>query len=74
MPIKIDVSGPQGNAFAIMAQVKSILTQSDRLDEWEAIRERMMQGDYEHLKQVASEVTFDVLQFYNSRDDEDEDR
>jgi hypothetical protein len=51
--IEIDLTGPQGNAFALMAMVKDFGSQLG----WTKVRcqelvNEMMDGDYEHLIQV----------------------
>ena len=51
-PIEIDLTGPDGNAYALMAYAKDFLKQLGRLDDWEKIREDMTSGDYEHLLEV----------------------
>jgi hypothetical protein len=49
-PIIIDLTGPDGNAFALMAYAKQFAKQL-RLD-GSAIIEEMMSGDYENLLEV----------------------
>lgn len=61
----IDARGPDGNAMVIMAHVMSLLKQVGREDEVAAIRERMMEGDYENLCRVAEEVTFGTIRIIN---------
>jgi hypothetical protein len=51
--IVIDLTGPQGNAFALMAMAKDFGNQLG----WDKVRcqelvNEMMDGDYEHLIQV----------------------
>ena len=48
--IIIDLTGPDGNAFALMAYASRFAKQLGRDDK--AIREEMMSGDYEHLLEV----------------------
>ena len=48
--IVIDITGPAGNAFSLMAQAKRFAIQLD-LNE-NAIIKDMMSGDYEHLFKV----------------------
>jgi len=52
-PIIIDLTGPDGNAFALMAYAQNFGKQLgwDRVKVQELINE-MMEGDYEHLLQV----------------------
>lgn len=51
-PIIIDLTGPDGNAFALMARAKRFATQLGWEDRGSALIEDMMSGDYEHLLQV----------------------
>jgi hypothetical protein len=46
----IDLSGPDGNAFALMGYAKTFAKQMD-LD-GKAILQDMMSGDYDHLLEV----------------------
>lgn len=43
----IDLSGPQGNAFALLGIAAMICHKTGR--EWEPIRKDMTHGDYHHL-------------------------
>jgi hypothetical protein len=45
----IDLKGPQGNAFALMATAKDFLRQMKRRDEFDAMRTEMLSGDYNNL-------------------------
>ena len=45
----IDLQGPQGNAFALMAYADDFLRQMGRRDEFNAMRSEMMSGDYNNL-------------------------
>jgi hypothetical protein len=51
-PIIIDLTGPDGNAFALMAYAKRFATQLGWEDKGAALINDMMSGDYEHLLQV----------------------
>ena len=51
-PIIIDLTGPDGNAFALMAYAKRFATQLGWKDRGEALINNMMSGDYENLLQV----------------------
>ena len=51
-PIVIDLTGPDGNAFALMAYAKRFATQLKWKDKGAALINEMMQGDYEHLLEV----------------------
>jgi hypothetical protein len=48
--IVIDLTGPDGNAFVLMATAKSFARQLGK--DAKAITEEMMAGDYEHLLSV----------------------
>lgn len=45
----IDLSGPQGNAFYLMAVVKETFRRSGARELGDDIVKEMMNGDYEHL-------------------------
>ena len=49
-PMIIDLTGPDGNAFALLGFAKNFSKQLN-LD-WDAIREEMTKGDYEELLKV----------------------
>jgi hypothetical protein len=51
-PIIIDLTGPDGNAFALMAYAKRFATQLGWKDRGEALINEMMSGDYENLLQA----------------------
>ena len=51
-PIIIDLTGPDGNAFALMAYARRFATQLGWKDRGEALINEMMSGDYENLLQV----------------------
>ena len=51
-PIIIDLAGPDGNAFALMAYARRFATQLGWKDRGEALINEMMSGDYENLLQV----------------------
>jgi hypothetical protein len=48
----IDLTGPDGNAFALMACAKRFATQLGWKDKGAALINEMMSGDYENLLQV----------------------
>jgi hypothetical protein len=48
--IIIDLTGPDGNAFTLMATAVNLAKQLGK--DGKAIREEMMAGDYEHLLSV----------------------
>jgi hypothetical protein len=62
MAIRILKSSPDGNAFCVMAMVKSYLEQSGRSREWPSVLVRMQQDDYDHLCRVTEEVTDGLIQ------------
>jgi hypothetical protein len=45
----IDLSGPEGNAFYLMAVVKKTFRRSGASELGDQIVEEMMKGDYDHL-------------------------
>ena len=51
-PIVIDLTGPDGNAYALMAYAKRFATQLKWKDRGAALINEMMEGDYEHLLEV----------------------
>lgn len=51
-PIIIDLTGPDGNAYALMAYARRFATQLGWKDRGSALIENMMSGDYENLLQV----------------------
>lgn len=53
-PIVIDLTGPDGNAFALMAYAKRLAKQL-AFEEIDMMINDMMSGDYEHLLQVFDE-------------------
>ena len=50
--IEIDLTGPDGNAYALMAYAKRFATQLGWKDKGSALINEMMSGDYEHLLEV----------------------
>ena len=65
----IDLHGPQGNAFALMAIADDFLRQMKRRDEFNAMRTEMMSGDYNNLLRVFQEKFGDLVEFYNAPED-----
>jgi hypothetical protein len=51
-PIVIDLTGPDGNAFALMTYAKKFATQLGWKDRGAALINEMISGDYEHLLKV----------------------
>lgn len=60
---KIDVSGPDGNAFALIAYAKNLAKQLE-LDPNE-IQAEMMAGDYENLLDIFEENFGDYIELVN---------
>ena len=48
----IDLQGPQGNAFALMAYADDFLRQMGRGHEFNVMRTEMMSGDYDNLIRI----------------------
>ena len=48
----IDLQGPQGNAFQLMAYADDFLRQLGCRDKFDAMREEMMSGDYDNLIRI----------------------
>ena len=61
----IDLSGPNGNAFALMGRAVDLLRQLDRRDEVHALRTEMMAGDYNNLLRVFEENFSDYVELIN---------
>ena len=73
----IDLQGPQGNAFALMAYADDFLRQMGRRDEFRAMRTDMMSGDYDNLIRIFEENFGDYVDLVNKPgevfdDDEEE--
>ena len=61
----IDLHGPQGNAFALMAQADDYLRQMGRRHEFNAMRTEMMSGDYENVIRIFEENFGDFVELVN---------
>jgi len=65
--MRIDISGPQGNAFAIMSIAERIGRQlnipSRNIEE---INRKMMSGDYNHLLKVFHNEYGSVVELYDA--------
>ena len=59
---EVDLTGPDGNAFALMGMAKGWAKQLG-LD-WCDIRDRMMEGDYENLLKVLEKEFGDYVTLY----------
>lgn len=60
---KVDLNGPDGNIFAIMAMTKNIMKSSGRGDEWLNVQLKMMSGDYQNALDIAQEATNHAFEF-----------
>ena len=73
----IDLQGPQGNAFALMAYAEDFLRQMGRRHEFPAMRTEMMSSDYDNLIRIFEENFGDYVDLVNKPgevfDDDDED-
>ena len=63
-PIVIDLTGPDGNAYALMAYAKRFATQLGWKDKGAALINEMMEGDYEHLLEVFDNAFGDFVTLY----------
>ena len=61
----IDLQGPQGNAFALMAYADDFLRQMGRRDEFNAMRTEMMSGDYDNLIRIFEKNFGDYVDLVN---------
>lgn len=50
LPIKIDLTGPDGNAFVLMSYARAFCKQLKK--DHKPIIDEMMDGDYDHLVEV----------------------
>ena len=48
--LTIDLSGPEGNAFAVLGTAKNLAKQLDK--DWKQIQDEMTSGDYDNLLDV----------------------
>ena len=65
----IDLQGPQGNAFALMAYADDFLRQMGRRHEFNAMRTEMMSGDYNKLIRIFEENFGDYVDLVNKPDE-----
>ena len=63
-PIEIDLTGPDGNAYALMAYAKRFATQLEWKDKGAAFINEMMEGDYEHLLKVFDNAFGEFVTLY----------
>ena len=64
LPIVIDLTGPDGNAFALMAYARRFATQLEWKDKGAALINEMMEGDYEHLLEVFDNAFGEFVTLY----------
>ena len=67
----IDLSGPNGNAFALMGYAGDLLRQLGRRDEVSALRTEMMSGDYNNLLRIFEENFSDYVELINKPGEDD---
>ena len=63
---QIDLSGPQGNAFYLLAVVEKTFRQSGAPELGEAIAKEMMAGDYENLVKTFDKYLGDHFEIVRS--------
>ena len=63
-PIEIDLTGPDGNAFALMGYANRLATQLKWEDKGAALINEMMEGDYEHLLKVFDNAFGEFVTLY----------
>ena len=66
----IDLQGPSGNAFALMAYAEDFLRQMGRRHEFNALRTQMMSGDYNKLIRIFEENFGDYVELVNKPGEE----
>jgi len=59
---KIDLTGPDGNAFVLLGLAKSFSKQLNL--NWEEISEEMKSGDYENLIKVFDKYFGEIIDLY----------
>ena len=62
LPIVIDLTGPDGNAFALLAYAKRFSQDLDK--PYEALIKQMQSGDYENLIKVFDHYFGSVVTLY----------
>jgi hypothetical protein len=60
--IKIDLTGPEGNAFVLLGKAGNLSKQLGK--DFEDIKKRMTSGDYENLINVFDEEFGDYVDLY----------
>ena len=69
----IDLHGPQGNAFALMAIAEDLLSQLNQTHLFKMMRTEMMSGDYENLVRIFEKNFGDYVELVNKPGEEEED-
>lgn len=65
----IDLQGPSGNAFALMAYAEDFLRQMGRRHEFNAMRSEMMSGDYNKLIGIFEKNFGEYVELVNKPDE-----
>lgn len=60
--IEIDLQGPEGNAFALLAIAKDLCHKTHIV--WEPVKNEMTSGDYENLIQVMDRYFGNLIVMY----------
>ena len=68
--LTIDLSGPEGNAFAVLGVAKNLAKQLDK--DWEKINAEMTSGDYDNLIDVFDREFGSVVSLLNRPGEENE--
>ena len=63
-PIEIDLTGPDGNAFALMGIANNLRKQLDLDISQQAMLDEMMSGDYENLLAVMEKYFGEYIVMY----------
>ena len=61
----IDLQGPQGNAFALIATAEDLLSQLNQTHLFEMMRTEMMSGDYDNLIGIFEKNFGDYVELVN---------
>ncbi len=65
LPIEIDLTGPQGNAFCLLGMAKNFYGQLDKTkEETEDLMKRMQSSDYDNLVKIFDEEFGDFVTLY----------
>ena len=62
LPVEIDLTGPEGNAYVLLGFAKKFSTAMEK--DWPAIEKEMMSSDYENLVEVFDREFGDVVVLY----------